>query len=115
MEKNNTLRPDITTSQDLTSAALSYTTSIARKFKLSSIIFKASANITETITITKDSKQGADYDITLKTISLVAQANYMFRPESDEDFQSGDEIKIQCTNANVTGTIYAVIKTRELE
>ncbi len=115
MEKTNTLKPDITFSQDLTAAALSYTTSIARKFKLSSIHFKATGNITETITITKDSKQGATYDTVLKSISLVAQSSYVYRPEADEDFQSGDEIKIQCTDAGGVETIKGVIKVRELD
>ena len=115
MEKNNTLKSDIRTSQDLSAGALSYTTSIARKFKLSSIHFKAYAAITETITISKDAKGGTDYDCVIKSVSLSAQQNYVFRPDGDEDFQSGDELKIQCTNANLTGTIYATIKLRELD
>ena len=115
MEKINTLRPDITTSQALGAGALSYTTSIGRKFKLSSIHFKASGNITETITITKDSKQGSAYDTVLKSIGLVAQSSYVYRPDSDENFTAGDELKIQCTNAGGVQTIYAVIKTMELD
>lgn len=115
MEKTNTLKSDITTSQNLTAGALSYTTTVGRKFKLSSIHFKASGNITETITITKDSKQGASYDTILKSIGLVAQSNYVYRPESDEDFASGDELKIQCTNAGGVETIFATIKLRELD
>jgi len=115
MEKNNTLKSDIRTSQDLSAAPLSYTTSIGRKFKLSSIHFKADAAITETITISKDAKGGADYDTVLRSISLSAQQNYVFRPDGDEDFQSGDELKIQCTNANPPGVIYATIKLRELD
>jgi len=115
MEKNNTLRADITTTQSLLAAPLDYTTSINRKFKLSSITFHFGAGVTEVITITKDSVQGADYDIVLKSISLSGGTSYIFRPESDEDFQEGDEVRIQCTNVTAVTDVFCVIKTRELE
>ncbi len=115
MEKTNTLKADITTSQALNAGALSYTTSIGRKFRLGSVHFKFSGNTTETITITKDSKQGANYDTVIKSVSLVAQSSYIYRPDADEDFAAGDELKVQCTNANLANTVYVVIKTMELD
>jgi len=110
----NSLKPDIKTSQDLTAAALSFTTSIGRRFKLEKIIFRASVAITETITITLDSAQGANYDGILRVKSLSAEQNYVYTPDGENNFYAGDEIKIQCTNANVTGTLYVIAKTQEV-
>lgn len=115
MDKNSTARLPITTSQDLTAGPLSYTTTLGRKFRLVEINIKFSENVTETITITRDSGAGANYDTLLKSTSVVAQTSFVWRPEGDCDFSSLDALKIQCTNANVTGTAYVTIKTRELE
>ena len=118
MNKNDTLKTDITTSQDLSAGAgtaLDFTTTVARKWRLISVTIKASENITETITLTKDSKQGVAYDTILRSLSLVAQQNFLYKPEGGEDFQSGDELRVQCTAANNTGTVYVTIKCRELE
>jgi len=107
-------RADITTSQNLSVSALDYTTSISRKFKLENIHFHASIPITETITIILDSAQGANYDVILREVTLYSEQNYIFIPEQEVNFQKGDEIRIQCTNANLIGTIYSIIKTSEL-
>lgn len=109
------LIPDVTFSQDLSSGALSFTTSIGRAFRLGRIIFKVSANITEKITITLDSAKGASYDVVLRQRTLVGQQDYVYVPdEKDADFQSGDEIKIECTQANGIGTISGIVKAGEL-
>ena len=110
----NSLKSDATTSQDLSAGALSYTTSYGRKFKLEQIIFRSSVAISETITITLDAKGGASYDTVLQEVTLVSEQDFVYRPQGQANFQSGDEIKIQCTNANVTGTIYATIKAQEV-
>ena len=108
------LKSDLTTSQNLASAALSYTTAYGRKFKLEQIIFHASVAISETITITLDAKGGSAYDTVLQEVTLVAEQDLVYRPQGQANFQSGDEIKIQCTNANGTGTIYATVKAQEV-
>lgn len=108
------LKPDLTTFQDLTAAALSYTTTITKACKLDQILFKASVAITETITITIDSAHGADYDPIIKTINLSASSSYQYKPEGEMNLQAGDEVKIQCTNANITGTMYVTVKLSEL-
>ena len=110
----NSLKPDIAFSQDLSAGALSYTTSFGRRFKLEQIIFRASVAITETITVTLDSKNGASYDTILRVKSLSAEQNYVFVPEGQNNFYAGDEIKIQCTNAGGVGTLYGIIKTQEV-
>lgn len=108
-------KSDLTTSQDLSAGELSYTTSIGRRFKLDSVNGKASVSITETITITLDSAQGANYDVVLATIKLVSKSHFVWRPEGELNLQSGDEIKVHSTNANATGTLYVVVKTSELQ
>jgi len=111
---NNSLKPDITTSQDLSADALSYTTSIGRRFKLERILFHASVAITETITITLDSGKGANYDTVLRRKSLSSEQDFIYIPDGENNYYAGDEIKIQCTNANLTGVLYANIKAREV-
>lgn len=108
------LKPDINTSQDLSSAVLSYTTSIAKAFKLDQIIIKASVNITETITITLISAKGTNYNAVLRKRSLSAEQNFVYKPEGGSNYQAGDEIKVECTKANSTGTVYLTIKTSEI-
>jgi hypothetical protein len=113
----NSLKPDITFSQDLSIGAgtpLDFTTSIGRRFRLEQILFRASVPITETITITLDSGKGAAYDIVLRVKSLSSEQNFVFVPTGDNNFYAGDEIRIQCTAANDTGTISGIVKTREL-
>ena len=107
------LKSDITFSQDLTAGALSYTTTLTRKFKLASIMFHASGVITETITITLDSVQGANYDTLLRSKSLAAEQNFVYLPDGEVLFQAGDKLKITCTNANLAETIYGTIKLQE--
>ena len=111
MITNHFLKPDIKFSQDLSEAALNFTTTIGRNFKLEQIIFSASQGITETITITLDSAQGANYDAKRRRKTLNAEQDYVWTPEGEVNFKSGDEIKIQCTNANGVGTIRGIVKT----
>ena len=110
------LKPDITTSQDLSvgaGTALSFTTSIGRKFKLEKILFHASVAITENITITLDSVNGPTSDIVLRKKALTAAQDYVYTPEGEHNYQAGDEIKVECTAATDTGTIFVTIKTSE--
>ena len=107
-------RTPIITSQDLSSAALSYTTTIARQFKLEELCLHASQAISETITITRDSNSGANYDTVLAKRTLVAETDFLFRPQGECNFLKGDELKITCTKANSVGTVYVEIKTSEM-
>ena len=107
-------RKPITSSQALGDAALSKTTAIARQFKLEEVTLHASQNISETITITRDSANGANYDTVLAKRTLVAEADFVFRPQGECNFMAGDELKVQCTNANGVGTTYISIKTSEM-
>jgi hypothetical protein len=109
------LKPDITTFQDLSAGALSYTSSSnSRKFKLEEVILHFGAAVTETITITRDSAKGADYDHVLAKRSLVAETDFIFRPQGEENFNSGDEVIVTCTKATATTTVYVTIKRSEI-
>ena len=89
--------------QDLSVAVLDVTTGFGASFKNLSVTLKVSKNITETITVTLDDALGSAKDAVLKTGTLVAQQDFYFN--SDKVYNAGDEVKIYCTNANVTGTV----------
>ena len=108
------LRKDLTSSQDLSLGALSYTTAIARMFKLESVSIHFSVPVTEIITVTRDSINGANYDTVLAKQELNGSSDFVYRPSGEENFQEGDEVKVQCTNANLTGVSYVTVKTSEL-
>lgn len=91
--------------QALASGALSETITYGENGNIRSIYIKSSANITETITITRLSRNGSAYDIILDTKTLTAESSYIFHPEWPVVLIKGDSIKIQCTNANTTGTL----------
>lgn len=108
------LKSDKTASQDLSAGALSYTTSFGRRFKLEQVMVHFSQAVSETITITLDSALGSNYDTVLQSVTLVAETDFVYRPQGDANFQAGDEIKVQCTNANTVGVSYCQIKTSEV-
>lgn len=111
------LRKDIPFSQDLslsTGTPLSFTTTIGRAFKLEQITIHANVPITETITITLDSALGAAYDVVIAVRTLTAAQSYVYKPDGESNYQAGDEIKIECTAANDTGTVSGVVKTSEI-
>jgi hypothetical protein len=113
MGDKNSLKLDITSFQNLALAPLSYTTVLTRRFRLSQILFHASVAITETIKTTFVSHNGTNYNVVLDQITLTSEQDYIFAPKNKIDFYEGDKLKIECTNANLTGVIYATIKTEE--
>lgn len=114
MSKSYFPKLDKNTSQDLSAGPLSYTTSYGRRFKLEQIIIKFSVAVTETVTITFISADGANYSPPLSTVDLVSESSMIWRPQGEANFQAGDEVKVQCTNANLTGVAYLKIKSGEL-
>lgn len=114
MKTAHFLSKDITTSQDLSAAALSYTTTVARERKIELIMFTFSQAVSETITITLVSATGAAYDTVLQEVVLVAETDMVWRPQGEMNIKAGDAIKIECTDTGGAGTCYAVIKTSEM-
>jgi len=106
------LKDDLKTSQNLNSAALLYTTTYSKGFTDLEVFIKFSVAVTETITITLDSKGGETYDTVLRTKSLYTENNFVFK--TDMHFFAGDNIKIQCTKANSTGIAYVTVKAKQL-
>ena len=99
-------------SQDLSSGALNFTTSIADKFKVIQVLAHASAGINETVSVYFNSKTGANYD------TLIGIAD--FDGNTDIAFISGDnlkgvvgeandEITVACSNGGGTGIVYVTI------
>jgi len=111
---NKWLRPDESFTQNLADGALSYTTVIARRSRLDHAYFKSTVAITEVGTVTLVSALGSAYDVVLFSRTLSSAQSFSFRPEGDVLLQAGDAIKIECTNANVTGTVSGAIKMSEL-
>ncbi len=97
------------TSQALSAAGLSYTTNFDGNFQLDEVHLKASTNITETVTVTFTSRTGSNYNVVLDTSSLSSISNYVFRPSGNLICMDGDQITVNCTAANHTGTVYAEI------
>lgn len=108
------LKSDQSSSQNLASGELDYTTTYTKPFKLQLITIKASVNITEDITITLDSAEGATYDVVLRKKSLSAEQHFVYKPDGEPSFLAGDNIRIQCTNANLVGIVYLLVKAGEL-
>lgn len=108
------LNSDQTASQDLSQAPLSYTATYGKRFKLDEILINFSQAITETVTITYVSPKGTNYDVVLNTVPLVAQASMVWRPQGEANFQSGDKIKVECTNSNSIGVAYVTVKSSSL-
>lgn len=106
------LKDDIATSQNLATGALSYTTVYSKGFTDLEVFVKFSVAVTETITVTLDSKGGANYDTILRTKSLYEENSFAF--ETSKHFFKGDQIKIQCTNANGVGIAYVLVKSKEI-
>lgn len=98
-----------TATQDLSSAALDVTTSIAFDTQLSMVTIKASVNITETVTISIDQNAGANFDVILASEKFKNQQDMVYIPDGDVYLKKGTEIRVQCTNANTTGTVYVVV------
>lgn len=97
-------------SQSLAEDALSYTTNFAAKTRIKQILLHSSIAITQTVTISIDSKTGANYDTTLASNSLVSESNYSYLPCPEFILESGDEIVVACTNTGTpAATVYVTI------
>jgi hypothetical protein len=107
--------PSLRFSQDLSLAALNYTTTFVKAFRLDLINFSSTIPITEIITITIDSVRGPSYDSVLsRETTLSDESSYVFVPPGDIKLYDGDKLKIQCTNANLIGVIYGEVRVSEI-
>lgn len=104
----------ITFSQDLSSAVLSKTTTISKDAKLLGVYLHFGATVSETVEVTKDMNAGANYDTVLKSEDLSTAADFVFRPTGEEILKEGDNIKVTCTKAAATCTVYGSIYFEEI-
>ena len=114
MKTIHILKPVITANQDLSAAPLSFTTTIGRAFKLEEVTLHADVAITETVKVTRVSANGANYSPESGRRTLVAEQDFVFRPQGEMNFRAGDEVKVECTKANNTGIVYVEILTSEM-
>lgn len=81
----------LTTSQDLSAGALSYTTDIGQNFIVKGLYLKATSEITQTVTVEYNGVEIIDESLTFTTAKL------------GEEFAvfagSGEELTITCTNS----------------
>lgn len=103
------LKPDLEFT--LSPTVLSYTTSIAKAFKLEQIVIKGTTALTDDITITLDSAEGSEYDVILRKKSLSAEQYFVYKPEGQSNYQPGDEIVVSFLG---TGTLNGIVKTSEI-
>ena len=108
------LKKDATASQSLATGPLLTTTTYGRKAKIESVMVHASVAITETVKITLVSAWGANFNEVLSSYDLVSEQDFVWRPQGEMNIQSGDSIRVTCTNANGTGTVYSTIKASEV-
>lgn len=100
-----------TTTQALTAGALSFTTAFTGSAKVVEIEIVFSSAVTETVTITKIFAD-TNYNTVRKVESLVANTSFVF---NDPIYlNSGQQIKIQCTNATATATARVTVTYSKL-
>lgn len=108
------LKNPVTATQDLSQGALSYTTPWVRKFKLDQVLIGFSQAVSETVSVILVSNIGTNYNRVLQSVTLVAETDFVFRPQGEANFNPGDQIRVTCTNANLVGTAYLELKASEL-
>lgn len=108
------IHPDQNSSQDLSAAPLSYTATYGKRFKLDQVLIDFSQAVSETVTITMISAAGTTYNHVLQSAVLVSETSFDWRPQGEANFQAGDTIKVQCTNANSIGVAHLTVKSSQL-
>ena len=103
----------VTGSQDLSISAASVSTSETSPFELLFVAVHASTSINETVTIRFISGDGSDYNTMIDSIDL-SGTDLFWQPSNRLICKAGDQIQVEVTNANLTGTVYITIQIREV-
>lgn len=98
-----------TFTQALSSGALFQEYEFLEQSRIIAVYMNFSVSITETVVITRVPIAGAEYSVRLNRKVLDDTTDYIFHPEWDVILIKGDIIRIECTNANSTGTIYGIL------
>ena len=100
--------------QALSAAALSYETTETKGFNVIYVYIDFQVAITETCSIWKTTSGD---DELLETVDLIGNRYVRFIPDTPEyiNVDNGEQFKITCTNANVTGTAKTTLKIENIE
>lgn len=116
VEKVNTVRQSepvrATTSQNLSSGALSFTTSFNEKVKILSVMAHFTADPKKNdFVVTFNSLDGANYDTVLRKTDVKDVFDVYFEFDGGSLFlDEGDELTITCSNDNSpTATVYVTV------
>ena len=94
--------------QDLSLAALAYTTDFSSQVKIQHIALKANTKISEMITLTLNYAQGGSIELASEILNN--EADFLYIPEGELYLASGDQLKIECSNNNLTGTVKVTVR-----
>ena len=101
-----------TDSQDLSAAKLDMTTTFGKDWQLTGVYIHFDGNNSQTVTVTRNSTDGANYDTVLKEETLSSATDFTFKP-TEELLESGDEITLEVSTGGST-TAYATIVGKEV-
>ncbi len=109
------LKPLKKASQDLSAGALDYTTDYGTQHPVDvmEVEITFSQAVTETDSVTRDSKTASTHDSLKDSYDLVSESEYTFRLQGKMMLYPGDKLKVGCTNANLVGIAYMEIRARE--
>lgn len=104
-----------TSIQDLSVAALDFTTTFSTDFRLISVEFKSDIALTESISISLISIEGPAHNYRIGELAVENMLDgYMIPCANDKHFSAGDEIRIQCSNNGSSGTINILVRAEQV-
>ena len=87
---------------------------IEDNIQLLGVYFKAASNISETVTITRISAEGATYEFLLDSTALSAAQTVIYNPAGRIFLKRGDTLRVAATSATATAMVYVEIQYREV-
>lgn len=102
-----------TATQDLAAGALAYSYEFDRDGVLDFIEIHFSAACSQTVTVSKDSVIGANYDTVYKTDVLSSATNYTYQPTRPIPYNKGDKILVGITSGG-TAVAYMTAHLKEV-
>lgn len=101
---------DLQGSQDLSLGEMSQDFEFNAAVKLVTVYIKSSLPITEEVTISFISSSGNNYNTVIDSKVMQLESSYVFAAAGDIALTEGDKIRVEVTNANLSGVVYATVK-----
>ena len=102
-----------TTSKDLSAGALSFTTTVLDKWRISQVLVHSSVVLpATTITVKFNSSDGANYDVLIGALDFNGEQDLAFISGNNlmgVSGEVGDEITVESNGSDVAGTLYVTI------